>query len=99
MPPPYPTPENITGFADLVLWSNTVTNNYYGELTFWIFFVVFFITFKKTDNIKAFAGASFLASLVGIFLFTLGILSLQSVIISIILLGFAILILAFKRPD
>ena len=93
MTAPHTLPENVTSLTDLVIWSNTITKGWYGDVVFWMFFVVFFLAFKQTDSKKAIAGSSFLASVLGILLFQIQLVSLASVIIAITITAFSVLLL------
>jgi hypothetical protein len=71
---PYPT--NISGIGDLALYTNSVTNNMYGNMFLIAFCLVVFITIKAqytTD--RAFITTTFLGAVVSVMLGTIGFVS------------------------
>jgi len=96
--PPHALPQNVTGFVDWVQWTDTATGGFYGDLVLWIMVLVIFFGLKKTDAKKAFAGSTFIGSILGVMLFQLDIVSMGSITVLIIALAFSVMWLLWDKP-
>jgi len=91
-------PVNATGFVDWVQWTDTATKGFYGDVVLWILVVIVFFGLKKTDAKKAFAGSTFIGSILGVMLYQLGIVSMASITILIIGLAIGVMWLLWDKP-
>lgn len=85
-------PSNVTGFADLAVYMNQVTQDWFWNLMIIALFVISFIALKNYPSEKAFAGASYIVATAAILMRTLGLVSEKIMFISIFMVGLSLLL-------
>lgn len=80
----YPQP-NSTGIMDILLYSNSVTNDWFGVVVVFMVFVVGFISQKHYGTERAVASASFLTAISSYLLFAMGLVGSHIILIPTIM--------------
>lgn len=92
MAAPYPNP-NVTGYVELLQYTNTVTNNLFGLGLLLMIFIVSFLSLKIYTTERAFATASFITAMSSYFLAILGLIATIIVVVPTIMALISIIIL------
>ena len=95
----YQMPQNVTGTVDLLVWTNSTVDGWFGSMILFAFFIVTFMATKKASSKTAFATASFITALVAVMMRAMDFVSDNAVITSIIMAGFAIMWLIMDRES
>ena len=86
-------PVNITGFADWAIWTNEVTQGYFGVLLIFAVFIIGIISLNKFTGFReALLSTTFFCVILSIFLRILGVLTDASMWITVIILGLSTLL-------
>lgn len=88
-----PSDMNVTGWSGLLLWANSVTNDWFGNLILLTIWLIIMITLMFRDEPdKAFVAASFITTLLALMFRGLGIIGELPLIIGIVMtaIGFII---------
>lgn len=93
----YAMPQNVTGSVDLLVWTNTAVNGWFGTMILFSFFIVTFMATKKGSSKTGFATAAFVTALVATMMRAMDFVSDNAVIIAIVMAGFAIMWLIVDR--
>lgn len=81
----YPSDLNITGWTGLLIWSNQVTNYWFGNLILFAIFLIMLITLLNTyDSSKAFVVSSFITTIIALLFRGIGIIGELPLLIGII---------------
>ena len=88
-----PSEMNVSSWTGLLLWSNVVTDGYFGVLILLTIFLIAFITFLFVDYPeKAFAYASFIAAIMSILFLGIGILNEVFMFVCLVMAAIGIII-------
>lgn len=81
----HPYPVNVTSFHELVVYTNTVSNNsLFAMVTFGIWIVIF-VSLKSYTTGKAGAAASFATTVIATIFWLLGLINYAIVVASVVL--------------
>jgi len=76
---------DYSDLAEFMTYNNEITDGWYGPVILFCFWIVIFINLKNYQTPEAFAGASFLSSIISLLLYTAGILNGTVAMIPVIL--------------
>jgi len=93
----YPYPENITKFSDLMVWSNSVVDGWFGIGTLLLLFAVVFISTIQFGAKKAFAISSWVSFLLGIMYFAIGVITGREMVFLIAMIGLSVVWLFMSK--
>jgi hypothetical protein len=91
-------PSGVSNIPDLLLYINSITNNWFGILILFAVFVISFLSMKGSDPEKAFTASSFISSLVAATLVILQLLN-SEIMIAMVMITAISLILLIKSPN
>ena len=92
-----PSEMNVTGWSGLLVWANTVTNNWFGNLILLTIWLIIMITLMFRDEPdKAFVTASFLTTLIALLFRGLGIIGELPLIIGIVMTAIGFILIGKK---
>lgn len=98
----FPTPENFTGFYNVTVYMNTVTNDGFWFIMLLVVSIVgFFITYKfSNQNAGAgLTGGGLVFFVTSLFLSILNLLGGEYITIGVVLLAFGVLTLVLSRDQ
>lgn len=79
--------QNVTSILDVFNYANTVTNFIFWQLMLLVIFIVTFVSLRsKNSTEQSFSAAGFLTGVIGIFMYSVGIVQELPLIVSIILI-------------
>lgn len=84
MPAPFAYPTNVTQFGQLFTYANSVTGDLFGMLILFGIWVIFFLAFQKGRPSHALTAASYLTLVLGVFLWSFGIVGATPIIVLVV---------------
>ena len=81
----YTMPTNVTNWPDLLGFANMTVNYWFGNTILIMIFVIAFTYFSNYPGPRAFTMAGFMTTLLGVFMFWMGLISSNVLIICLVI--------------
>lgn len=95
----YSYPTNISGSSGLLQYVNMVTDGWFGTITLIMIFAITFIALKDYKTNRAFAVASWVVGIIGVFFRSISIISDPVLYICIVAAGLGLVALLVEEDE